>query len=95
VKKMSPKFINKVNDSVVNLLWRRESTELKLQRRSSDVIVTHDEMTQKTSLNSADYESSKTKVTFSVVFENQSTQHEMDHDTLDVSHHSCNTDNGD
>ena len=85
---MSSKIIIKVYDSVANSFLRRESTELTsigLQRRALDVIVAHDEKTQETSLNSTN---SKTKVTFSSVFENQYVEHETNHATLDMS---CST----
>ena len=89
---MSFKFIIKVNDSVANSFWRRKSIELadvEHQRGTSDVIVTHDEKTQETSLNSIG--NSKTKVKFSSVFENHNAQHGMNHATLDVPYHMCNT----
>ena len=79
-------------DSVSKLFWRRKSTELKdfvLQRRTSDGIVTHDEKTQETSANLT--ANSQTKVTFSSVFENHYAQCEMNHVTLDVPYHMCNT----
>ena len=91
MKKISHKINIKVNDSVTNSISRRESTELTdigLQRRTSDVIVTHDdEKTQKEFLNSI--ANSETKVKFFTVFENQFTEHEMNHAILDVP---CNTD---
>jgi len=86
---MSPQLIIKVNDSVANSFRRRKSaepTDFELQRRTSDVIVTHDEKTQETSLNSMSYLHPNTKVT---VFENHNAQHKMDHATLDVPYHIC------
>ena len=86
---MSFQFIIKVNDSVANSFWRRKSTELadiEHQRRTSEVIVTYDERTQETSSNQVG--NSKTKVTFSSVFENHNAQHDV---TLDVPYHMCNT----
>jgi len=80
----------KVNHSVTNSFLRRESTELTdigLQRRTSDFIVTHDEKTQKASFNSI--ANSETKVTFSSVFKNHYTEHKINHATLDVP---CNSD---
>ena len=91
MKKISHKTIIKVNDSVTNSFLRRESTELTdigLQRRTSDVIATHDdEKTQKASVNSIT--NAETKVTFFCVFENHYTEHEINHARLDVP---CNTD---
>ncbi|XP_065916322.1 gamma-aminobutyric acid type B receptor subunit 2-like [Dysidea avara] len=64
VKKM-PQFVIKINESVANTLRSRKSVDLidfELHRRSSDVIVTHNEKTQKTSLNSISNLYPETKV---------------------------------
>ena len=88
-------FINKVNESVANTLWSRKSVELpdfELHRRISDVIVTHNEKTQETSLDSISNLYPETKVTFSTVFENHSAPYGIDQYTLNVPYHLCNTD---
>ena len=84
---MSTKFIIKGNDSVANSFWKRKSTGLELQRRTSNVILTQVEKTQETSLNSI--ANSKSEVKFSSMYKNHYTEHEMNHATLDVP---CNTD---
>jgi len=92
VKKISFKFISKISKSVANSVWRRkkkELTDFQLQRRTSEVIVTHNENTQETSLNSIG--NSKTKLTFSSVFVNHNAHHGVNHVTLDVPYHMCNT----
>ena len=92
MKKISFKFITRVSKSVANSVWRRKSkelTDLDFQRRTSDVIVTHNENTQETSLNSIG--NSKTKFTFSSVVVNHNAQHGISHVTLDVPYHMCNT----
>ena len=87
---MSFNFITRVSKSVANSVWRRKSKELAdFQRRTSDVIVTHNENTQETSLNSIG--NSKTKFTFSSVVVNHNAQHGINHVTLDVPYHMCNT----
>ena len=97
MKKKSFQFIN---DSIANSLLRRKSTELtdvelqrrtsdiELQRRTSDVIVTQDEKMQETSPNSIG--NSKTKLTFSSVFEDHNAQHGINHVTSDVPYHMYN-----
>ena len=60
-----PQFVIKINESVANTLRSRKSVDLidfELHRRSSDVIVTHNEKTQKTSLNSISNLYPETKV---------------------------------
>jgi len=89
---LSFQLIIKHNISLKNSFWRRKSaepTDLELQRRTSDVILTHDEKTKEKSLNSI--EKYKTKVIFSAKFENHNAQHEMDHVTLDVPYTTCVT----
>jgi len=97
VKKISVKFIYKLNESLESAFWRRkstESTDFEVQRRASDDIfsdniVTYDEKTGETSLDSMSNLHSNSKVT---VFENHNAQYEMDCVTLDLPYHLCNTD---